>query len=105
MLVSFEKCGLDQHHVSLLKQSYVEFCAAENDAYNHKRTETIVNGEVVSELESDSPEFCYQRPCVPQRQATNTQETGSDSEESTKKARKSHSCSVFSSAPSFKESK
>lgn len=32
------------------------FCAAESDAYDQKRTERIVNGEVVSESESDSPE-------------------------------------------------
>ena len=53
---SIEKCGLDKHHVSLLNQLYLAFCAAESDAYDQKCTERIVNGEVVSESESDNPE-------------------------------------------------
>ena len=56
MLESFDKCSVDEHSRCLLKQSYLAFCAAEGDMYDQDRTARIVNGEVVSESESDNPE-------------------------------------------------
>ena len=56
MLELFERCGLDEKEVLLLKQSYMAFCAAEGDAYSQERVARVVNGEIVSESESDSPD-------------------------------------------------
>ena len=56
MLESFEKCCFNERDKYLLKQSYLAFCSAKEDAYDQDRTVRIVNGEIVSESESDSPE-------------------------------------------------
>ena len=56
MLESFEKCCLNERDKCLLKQSYLAFCSAKEDAYDQDRTARIVNREIVSESESDSPE-------------------------------------------------
>ena len=56
MLESFEKCCLNEQDKCLLKQSYLAFCSAKEDAYDQDRTARIVNREIVSESESDSPE-------------------------------------------------
>ena len=56
MLESFEKCCLNERDKCLLKQSYLAFCSAKEDAYDQGHTTRIVNGEVVSESEADSPE-------------------------------------------------
>ena len=53
---SLSKCDFDSDEVSLLRQSYQAFCAAEEDVYEQERTARAVNGEIVSESESDTPE-------------------------------------------------
>ena len=49
-------CDFDEKEMSLLKQSYLAFCAAQGDEYEQERTARAVNDEIVSESESDSPE-------------------------------------------------
>ena len=56
MLESFDNCGFTKQEILRLRQSYLAFHTAEGEAYGQKRVERIVNGEVVSESESDSPE-------------------------------------------------
>ena len=53
---SVSKYDLDEKEMSLLNHSYLAFCAAEVEAYDQNRIARAVNGEVVSESESDSPE-------------------------------------------------
>ena len=53
---SFKKYCLNERDKCLLKQSYLAFCSAKENAYDQDRTARIVNGEIVSESESDSPE-------------------------------------------------
>lgn len=50
-------CEFYRNEVILLKQSYQAFCAAEEDMYEQELTASVVNGEVVSESESDLPEM------------------------------------------------
>lgn len=50
------RCDLSQREMSLLKHSYLSFCAAENDGYDQNRIARALNGEVVSESETDNPE-------------------------------------------------
>ena len=41
---SFSKCDFDSDEVSLLRQSYQAFCAAEEYVYEQERTARAVNG-------------------------------------------------------------
>ena len=54
VLDSFKKCGFEEKQVDLLTQSYLAFFAV--DSYDQERMARAVNGEVVSESESDDPE-------------------------------------------------
>lgn len=53
---SFSECGLNEKELSLLRMSYLAFCAAEGDVYDQDRIARAVNGEIVSESESENPE-------------------------------------------------
>ena len=53
---SVSKCGLDEREIHLVNHSYHAFCAAEADNYDQDWIARVVNGEVVSESESDNPE-------------------------------------------------
>lgn len=53
---SVAQCGLDEREMGLLKVSYLAFSAAEEDTNEQNRIARAVNGEIVSESESDSPE-------------------------------------------------
>ena len=53
---SFSECGLYEKELSLLRMSYLAFCAAEGDVYDQDRIARAVNGEIVSESESENPE-------------------------------------------------
>ena len=50
------KLGLDADALCLCKQSFLAFLAAEGDAYDQDRTARAVNGQIVSESESDDPD-------------------------------------------------
>jgi len=52
---SVAQCGLDEREMGLLKVSYLAFSAAEENTNEQNRIARAVNGEIVSESESDSP--------------------------------------------------
>ena len=56
MFNEVSKFEFDTTAFKLLEQSYQAFLAVETDMYEQERTARSVNGEVVSESESDDPE-------------------------------------------------
>lgn len=53
---SLSKYDFDDVELALLQQSYQAFSAAEVDGYDQDQIARAINGEVVSESESDTPE-------------------------------------------------
>ena len=50
---SLSECNFGDEEVNLIKQSFQAFCA---DEYDQERVARAINGDIVSESESDTPE-------------------------------------------------
>ncbi len=56
VFLEVSKLKIVEKEMCLLKQSYLAYCSVESDMYDQDRTARAINGEVVSESESDTPE-------------------------------------------------
>ena len=50
------QCGFEEHEVDLIKQSHDAYCAAEAEECRQQRVANAINGDVVTDSESDDPD-------------------------------------------------
>ena len=50
------QCGFEEHKVDLIQQSYNACAAAENEERRQQRVANAINGDVVTDSESDDPD-------------------------------------------------
>ena len=55
---NISQCGFEEHELDLIKQSHDAYFASEAEEYTQKRVQNAINGDIVTDSESDNPD-CY----------------------------------------------